>query len=127
MKSCSINFKIFSDKSSFTSMKIISFNTRRDYNDATNVLILFFKFVKVEENNTRLNYSTSTQAVSPQTLMYWYSLTKTVSFRFGQTQQPLNRSGAVGEETTHILALHLLFHDMFMRAPVEGVSASRLM
>lgn len=77
--------------------------------------------------NTRLNYSTSTQAVSPQTLMYWYSLTKTVSFRFGQTQQQLNRSGAVGEETTHILALHLVFHDMFMRAPVEGVSASRLM
>lgn len=51
MKSCSINFKIFSDKSSFTSMKIISFNTRRDYNDATNVLILFFKFVKVQDQH----------------------------------------------------------------------------
>lgn len=33
-------------------MKIISFNTRRDYNHATNVLILFFKFVKVEDQHT---------------------------------------------------------------------------
>lgn len=106
-------------------MKIISFNTRRDYNDATNVLILFFKFVKVEDQHTLKlqHFNTGSEPTNTNVLV----LTKTVSFRFGQTQQQLNRSGAVGEETTHILALHLVFHDMFMRAPVEGVSASRLM